>query len=185
MRETIIVTDDFYRDPLDVRGFALGQDFSVKGNYPGARTQPFLHEGILAAIQSIVKNPITYWPLNTYNGAFQFSVEGDQTWVHADHTTMWSGVIYLTPNAPSNAGTAFFRHRETGLESYPDEPFLRRRCDEDASLWDRWSVIDQIGNQFNRLALFRGTRFHCSQRHFGTCKEDGRLFQTFFFNTAY
>ncbi|MFB9244464.1 hypothetical protein IV454_04230 [Massilia antarctica] len=43
MRESIIVTDDFYQDPLGVRAFALRQNFSVKGNYPGARTQAFLN----------------------------------------------------------------------------------------------------------------------------------------------
>ncbi|AXV84033.1 DUF6445 family protein [Ralstonia solanacearum] len=185
MLETIIVADDFYRDPEDVRAFALSQDFTVKGNYPGTRTQPFLHDGISAAIQALVNAPLTYWPVDTYNGAFQFSIEHDRTWVHADHTTTWSGVLYLTPNAPSNAGTAFFRHRGTGLDIYPDDASLRRRCDDDASIWERWSITDQIANRFNRLILFRGKRFHCSQGHFGDCKENGRLFQTFFFNTAY
>ena len=58
-------------------------------------------------------------------------------------------------------------------------------CDADASHWDRWELADQIGNRFNRLILFRGQRFHASQGHFGDHKANGRLFQTFFFNTAY
>jgi hypothetical protein len=185
MLETIIISDDFYQDPADVRDFALHQEFSVRGNYPGARTVAFLHDGLRAAIQYLVKAPITYWPSDTYNGAFQLSLKQDRTWVHADHTTTWSGVIFLTPDAPLNAGTAFFRHRETNLEWYPQDPQLRRKCDEDASVWDRWTISDQVGNRFNRLALFRGQRFHCSQGHFGDCKESGRLFQTIFFNTAY
>lgn len=185
MRESLIVTDDFYRDPAEVRSFALRQDFGVKGNYPGARTRAFLHDELVAAIQFIVKLPITYWPRDTYNGAFQFSTEADQTWVHADHTTIWSGVVYLTPGAPAGAGTAFFRHRETGSEAYPDDPLQRQQCDRDASLWDRWAMTDRVGNRFNRLVLFRGIRFHSSTGHFGDSKENGRLFQTFFFNTAY
>ncbi|MDM5180397.1 hypothetical protein F2P44_14875 [Massilia sp. CCM 8695] len=185
MRESIIVTDDFYQDPLGVRAFALRQDFSVKGNYPGARTQAFLHDELAAAIQSVVGLPITYWPRDTYNGAFQFSVATDRTWVHADHTTTWSGVLYLTPNAPPSAGTAFFRHHQTGNETYPADDAQRRQCDTDAGVWDRWLVTDQIGNRFNRLILFRGQRFHCSRGHFGDTKENGRLFQTFFFNTTY
>lgn len=185
MRESVIVTDDYYQDPLGVRAFALRQEFSVKGNYPGARTAPFLHDEIFSTVQYLVKAPITYWPTDTYNGAFQFSVEHDRTWVHADHTTTWSGVVYLTPNAPAGAGTAFFQHLRTGLDTYPDDPALRLVCDEDASVWDRWAMTDQIGNRFNRLILFRGLRFHCSIGHFGSCKESGRLFQTFFFSTAY
>lgn len=185
MHDSIIVSDGFYQNPDDVRAFSLSQDFSIKGNYPGTRTQPFLHQGIFDTIQSIVKIPITYWPNDSYNGAFQFSLENDHTWVHADHTTVWSGVVYLTPNAPLQAGTAFFRHTETGLEVYPSEAALRKQCDQDASRRERWLTTDQVANKFNRLVLFRGKHFHCSQNHFGNTKETGRLFQTFFFNTAY
>lgn len=183
MHESIIITDDFYHDPADVRAFALRQNFDIKGNYPGARTCAFLHEELGVAIQSIVRIPITYWPTNTYNGAFQFTTESDRTWVHADHTTMWSGVVYLTPHAPTTAGTAFFRHKETGHSEYPVDQFERKKCDQDASEWDRWAITDQVSNRFNRLILFRGKNFHSSQGHFGKSKEDGRLFQTFFFNT--
>ncbi|GAB3628697.1 DUF6445 family protein [Pandoraea terrae] len=185
MQDSIIVTDDFYQEPMRVREFALAQDFSVKGNYPGARTGPFLQADVGAAIQAIVKRPITYWPVDTYNGAFQFSVKDDRTWVHADHTTLWSGVLYLSPNAPPGAGTAFFRHIETGIELYPDDHVQRQRCDKDASVRERWILTDQVANRFNRLVLFRGKRFHCSQGHFGHCKRTGRLFQTFFFNTDF
>ncbi len=38
MRTNVIITDDFYTNPLEVRQFALGQEFKVRGNYPGART---------------------------------------------------------------------------------------------------------------------------------------------------
>jgi hypothetical protein len=185
MLETVVVADDFYQDPADVREFALQQQFSVKGNYPGARTPPFLHDGIGAALQYLVKAPITYWPTDTYNGAFQFSLKDDKTWIHADHTTTWSGVVYLTPDAPPGAGTAFFRNVPTGLEIYPSDLELQKTCDGDASVPERWLKIDEIGNRFNRLVLFRGIRFHCSQGHFGDRLENGRLFQTFFFNTAY
>ncbi|QBC32077.1 MULTISPECIES: DUF6445 family protein [Pandoraea] len=185
MHDSIIVTDDFYRDPADVRDFALRQTFAVKGNYPGARTEAFVHDGVTSAIQDIVKSPITYWPVDTYNGAFQYSVQRDITWVHADHTTVWSGVVYLTPDAPPTAGTAFFQHIETGFDLYPDDDDQRQRCDADAAAWERWEMTDRIANRFNRLILFRGRRFHASQGHFGDCKENGRLFQTFFFNTQY
>jgi len=184
MMETIIVTEDFYTNSEEVREFALRQEFSVKGNFPGARTAPFLNDSVRNTVQRLVGVPITYWPTDTYNGAYQFSTQMDRTWIHADNTT-WSGVVYLTPHAPANAGTAFFKHLSTGAEFYPEDPEQRKRCDEDTYISDRWAVTDLIGNRFNRLILFRGRRFHCSQGHFGTCKEDARLFQTFFFNTTY
>ena len=51
----------------------------------------------------------------------------------------------------------------------------------DLTKWDR---ILTIGNVFNRLVLYRGTYYHRSDvAGFGKDKYDGRLFQTFFFDT--
>ncbi|MBB3192907.1 DUF6445 family protein [Roseateles terrae] len=185
MLETIIIADDFYADPMEVRAFALAQSFTVKGNYPGMRTASFLSFPVLSAIQQLVKIPITWWPTDNYNGAFQVSLSSDRTWVHADHTTCWSGVLYLTPDAPVSGGTAFFKHKATGLDWYPQDEETRKTCDRDGSSAEQWLRTDQVANRFNRLVLFRGGRFHCSQGHFGQSKEDGRLFQTFFFNTLH
>ena len=42
-----------------------------------------------------------------------------------------------------------------------------------------------VGNVYNRLVLYRGDMFHRSLEYFGNDKNDGRLFQTFFFNTEF
>ena len=47
----------------------------------------------------------------------------------------------------------------------------------------KWTKVDEIGNVFNRLILFNSTKYHMSMDYFGTTKEDGRLFQVFFFST--
>ena len=44
MRTNLIVVDNFYQNVDDVRKFALSQEFSVEGNYPGYRTASFLNE---------------------------------------------------------------------------------------------------------------------------------------------
>ena len=54
MRTNIIITDDFYEDPYEVRKFALSQEFKTKGNFPGARTVPFFTESVKNSIQKIV-----------------------------------------------------------------------------------------------------------------------------------
>ena len=43
-------------------------------------------------------------------------------------------------------------------------------------------MLDRIANKYNRLILFRGMRNHSSMKYFGKDKNDGRLFQTWFFN---
>jgi hypothetical protein len=50
---------------------------------------------------------------------------------------------------------------------------------------DDWEEVDRFGNIYNRLVLYRGNLYHASVDYFGTTPEDGRLFQTFFFNTEY
>ena len=39
MRVNSIIVDDFYTNPYEVREFALSQEFEVRGNYPGYRTE--------------------------------------------------------------------------------------------------------------------------------------------------
>ncbi len=47
----------------------------------------------------------------------------------------------------------------------------------------KWEKVDQVGNIFNRLILFNSNRFHMSMDYFGDSKENGRLFQVFFFSS--
>lgn len=180
---SVIIQDDFYADPFNVRAQALLLEFNVKGNYPGQRTHPFLNNDIFLAIQHLVQRPISYWTLDNYNGAFQYTTAKDKTWIHADYTTNWAGVLYLTPNAPPDAGTAFYRHKATGAYECPADPVMHGDFNKDATKYENWERTDQVANIFNRLILFNANRFHASANSFGDKKENGRLFQTFFFST--
>lgn len=191
--QTIIV-DNFYNDVDLVREFALQQDFNVNGNYPGHRTPSLTNDTVREVIQNIVRTAggkITWWDTDQYNGAFQYTTATDRSWIHADQTSNWAAVCYLTPNAPSTAGTGLFRHKETGLYRAPKNPdgsldmdFLNR-INQDSLDMTKWERIDTIANKYNRLVLYRGDIFHMSLDYFGKDKYDGRLFQTFFFNTEY
>jgi hypothetical protein len=187
MNVNLIVIDDFYSNPHGVRDFALSQEFSVTGNYPGSRTQPHIAEGVKEAIEHNMQfaGKITDWmnhdPNAAYTGAFQLATAGDRTWIHADHHNMWAGVIYLTPDAPFTGGTALYRYKETGAFRRTGE-----ECDRyEGYDYTKWDKFDVIGNKFNRLIIYRGDLFHASLDYFGDSKENGRLFQTFFFNTEH
>jgi hypothetical protein len=182
MNVNLIIVDDFYNNPYDVRNYALAQEFDVRGNYPGLRTQPYLTDDITKAIEFNMQfaGKITDFmntdPNASYSGAFQLAMASDRTWIHADHHNMWAAVCYLNPDAPHTGGTALYRHKETGQH---------RRADKDHDGYDytKWDKFDVIGNKFNRLIIYRGDLFHASLDYFGDSKETGRLFQTFFFNT--
>jgi len=191
--QTIIV-DNFYNDVDLVREFALQQDFDVNGNYPGHRTKSLTNDTVKEVIQNIIRTAggkITWWDTEQYNGAFQYTTAADRSWIHADQTSNWAGVCYLTPDAPPTAGTGLFRHKSTGLYRAPknDDGSLNmeflNEINQDSQDMTKWDRIDTIANKYNRLILYRGDIFHMSLDYFGKNKYDGRLFQTFFFNTEY
>lgn len=195
MRTNVIIVDDFYGiDPMIPRNFALSQEFSEYGNYPGQRTRTFHYNELRNCIQGIVQHAggnITQFEELEYNGAYQYTTKYDSSWIHTDHNTMWAGVCYLTPDAPLNSGTALYRHKETGLcgtARHADGSYDTETMDQiyqDSRDMSKWDIIDTVANRFNRLVLYRGDLFHSSMEYFGENKETGRLFQTFFFNTEY
>jgi hypothetical protein len=194
MAYNLIIIDDFYNNPEEVREFALAQDFDVDGNYPGHRTKSFLTDSIKEYIGEHLE-PLhgkILWPEEgheEYTGSFQFTTCEDRSWIHADGNTKWAGVIYLTPNAPVSGGTALYKHIPTGLTSKPYLPSgetneeLFSIIEDDGNDYTKWEMTDRVANIFNRLVLYRGDAFHASLDYFGKDINDGRLFQTFFFNT--
>ena len=92
--------------------------------------------------------------------------------------------MYLTPGAPVTAGTGFYRFKN-GIRTEGDASTFgcKEVTDKFSQDYTKWELVDQIGNIFNRLVLFNSKQFHASMDYFGTSKEDGRLFQVFFFTT--
>lgn len=179
----LYIIDDFYNNPEEVRNHALSKEFSVKGNYPGLRTEielsPWFY-GFKSHFEKILNRKITLWP-EEYNSTYQYTTETDKTWVHHDATT-WAAVVYLTPNAPLDSGTALYRHKETGI--FRDGPHATVSYNEQTTKEEDWEKIAEVGNMFNRAVIYNGHYYHRSVRPgFGTCKYTGRLFQTFFFDT--
>ena len=193
MRFNSLTIDDFYSNPMEVREFALKQDFEVRGNYPGMRTKSFLNDSIKKRMRDILypfAGEITWWG-GDYTGSFQYTTAADRSWIHADSTTDWAAVCYLTPDAPLSSGTGLFKHKPTGLYTAPRnedgtyDKELLAKIYKDSQDMTKWEMVDRIGNVYNRLVLYRGDIYHTSLDYFGKDIQDGRLFQVFFLNTEY
>ena len=209
----LMILDDFYPRPYELREFALKQDFNVDGNYPGHRTRSFLrdidyHVGVgphpsetkdyqstmmqkIADVIRPLEGEITWWGDEEYTGAFQYTTAKDRSWIHVDQVTQWAGVLYLTPFAPVSSGTGLFKHK---LTNWITEPYfdngeinenLKNLMYEDAHDMTKWDMQAMVGNIFNRLVLYRANQWHQSLDYFGKDINDGRLFMTFFFNTRH
>jgi predicted O-methyltransferase YrrM len=192
----LIVIDNFYNNAYETRNYVLTQEFLVRGNYPGQRTISYANNHLKDIIQKYVEpfgGKITDFPIpkedgsdaaKIYNGSFQFTTSRDRSWVHIDGFNNWAGVLYLTPNAPLSSGTSFYNFYD-GTTCKRDMEILENKEETDKYSQDmtKWKKVDQVGNVFNRLILFNSNRFHMSMDYFGDSKENGRLFQVFFFST--
>lgn len=192
---SLIVIDNFYRNPHETREYILQQPFFVTGNFPGKRTISYATEQIKQIIGDYIRpfgGEITRFHLpneensdqECYNGSFQITTSRDKSWVHTDSVDNWAGVLYLTPDSPLTAGTAFYEFKDN-TRCKRDQDILDNKKDTDNFNQDmtKWKLVDRVGNVFNRLILFDSTRFHMSMDYFGSSLEDGRLFQVFFFST--
>jgi hypothetical protein len=183
MRTNVIITDEFYSNPDSVREFALKQDFAVRGNFPGNRTDTFLTDDVKVTVQNIVRGAageVTDWhALPGLTGCFEIATSLNRSWIHTDHHNTWAGVCYLTPDAPHTGGTGLFRHRASGATMSHE---LAEYESQDMTKWD---LVDVIGNRYNRLVMYRSDLFHTSLDYFGSDLHNGRLFQLFFITTQY
>tara|TARA_B100000768_G_C11112193_1_gene303770 strand:+ start:58 stop:633 length:576 start_codon:yes stop_codon:yes gene_type:complete len=187
----LIICDDFYQNVDEVRAWALKQDFDVDGNYPGHRTKSFLNKDVAGWITKIIGAEMDTETLgdSTYCGAYQYTTASDRTWIHCDGWNEWAGVVYLTPDAPVTGGTGIFKHKSTGAYKMPrladgsrDQDLLDK-INNDGQDYTKWDLVDVVGNKYNRAVFYKGDLFHASLDYFGKDINDGRLFQTFFFNT--
>lgn len=184
----LIVIDNFYDNPLEVREFALKQSYYSDTYYPGKRTKPFATIDLKNKIESYIENVagkiIKFELYGCDNGSFQYATSIDETWIHSDNVDMnWGGMLYLTPYAPVNSGTTFYRFRENNIEDSNELKLTKTNISQYGRDYTKWEIVDVIGNKFNRLVLFNSKRYHCSSNYFGKDINDGRLFQIFFFQT--
>ena len=200
-RVRLIVVHDFYSRPFDVRRVALRRKLTQCDDITGWRTRPYHPRGIRLLIERKFNATITYWnddldDLSFANGVFFSALASgplaERVGVHADMpVNEMVLLVYLTPNAPLDSGTSFWRHRRTGLTSWPTERDAKRlgttrralgeRLERDSKVLNRWEEIDRVGNVFNRALLFQGGVLHSATRHFGCTIGQGRLYQMFHF----
>ncbi|MCH6587479.1 MAG: hypothetical protein IH805_04095, partial [Proteobacteria bacterium] len=116
MYQSLIVIDDFYPDPAEVRRTALGcayPEVSGARTFPGRNSrQKFAPQGMDQAVSQVLGARVVGDPNpDTTHGKFRITLAADTSryLVHADPTLLdWVGVIYLNPPEQCRGGTAFF-----------------------------------------------------------------------------
>lgn len=190
----LIVVDNFYEDPDLVREFTMhNMEFSHSGYHKGQRTSDrFWLNGTIEKLEKIIGRKITNWDHPNYaNGVFQYCIAQDPIVYHVDPQT-YAAMVFLTPNAPVETGTAFYKSKVTGATIFDGthDPLefekTFRGVSDDLNFYDstQYELMDEVANVYNRLVLFNAKRIHAATKYFGDSKENSRFFQLFFFDVV-
>lgn len=191
VRPQVVIVDDFLAAPDHARHRALDLAYVRKRSKGLRSTKRYNHPEFIPVFEDLLKIKIKDWH-SEVNGCYQYCVSDDPVVFHCDLQD-YAGAIYLTPDAPIEAGTRLLRSKKFGLRHEPTAADAREhgRIDPErmrAEVFPNhfdptlWETVDQIGNVYNRLALWPGKHFHAASCYFGSNINDARLFQVFFFN---
>lgn len=213
----IAVIDHLYAYPEALREFALAQTFDVKrGKYPGVRA-PLPKQPDLAALVSAVTGQTlslggdrNYLAIITYE---ESELGEKQITPHVDKpdADIVAGVVYLNRPEQCFGGTAFYRHRASGITGLRSVPEVRERmravgCDRfeafEAHIYDErkgasagwtagsnehWELIELVEMRPNRLVVYPAWVFHSAYMQAGAFGREltaRRLTQNLFFDVA-
>lgn len=194
MYQSLIIVDDFYPNPHEVRKIALGYDYpevTGKKTFPGRNsTQSHVVEGFDQVISQIVGEPVA-GPTDPafYHGCFRITLAGEKGrfGVHVDASRLhWVGVVYMNLPEQCRGGTTLYRHKALGTDHTPMTEEELRACgatsvldllERDGNDPDKWEELTVLPMRFNRLVLYRPSIWHSPAEPFGSTIEDGRLIQ--------
>ncbi len=201
MHKSLVVVEDFYADPIQVREAALAIGFP---EHRGPRTFPGRNSAEAARsadldrmVSAVVGEPLAGHGAGTsFHCHFRSTLEGEEGryLVHADPSALWwVGVCYLSLPQHCRGGTAFYRHKGLGLDRTPTRqaeidavgaPGVAELLARDGPDAEAWEELMTVPMRFNRAIFYRPWLWHSAGPGFGSTPEDGRLIQVFSFVRA-
>ncbi|OYY93024.1 MAG: hypothetical protein B7Y32_08180 [Methylophilales bacterium 16-45-7] len=197
----VTILESFYENPDAVRKFALSQKYQfrhqlpeVKYVFPGSRTKDLsvinksLFENVSKKIFSLFHNSEHDYMRYSITSSFQSvsEVYGSGV-IHTDHNTLFAAVLYLTPDAPLDAGTSLYKpNSRFDEEKYQwylrenDKRFIEGKQVMDTTYHEMFDEIVRINNVYNTLIMYEGRHYHAANQFFGKTLKDSRLAQVFF-----
>lgn len=186
-RSQISVFDDFLPNPDQVRESALRSGFGTwhpnKGDIGAAFYSGVNFWGDHASCFRALHQRIgSFIPSSMFFRITNPSME--RALIHSDREYgERTAIIYLSQASSDVSGTAFYRHRETGMTEMPPleelmrdphffEQFKRDMTDESA--WERYEFV---AARYNRCVVFDAPLIHCRipQVGYGSSESDSRM----------
>ena len=196
----LIIKDNFFKDPYEVRRIALQGNYAPgpRYTYPGYRSFTLPQNVInhlTSEVRYFTKNP----SLTMGGGAFQYITQDFISGIyHFDDEYTYTSVTFLSLDPPDNSGTevSSVGRGDRGAPPMPDEGEgwdksieVRKDFHRDPSNFinaykyrrtmkkinSKSKQVTQIPNKYNRFVVFDSPMFHRAQDFFGTSIEDSRL----------
>lgn len=193
LHKGLVVVDNFYKDPDAIRDYAINNlNFAPSDYHKGQRSlDRFELEGTKETLESILGRKIYNWHHDAYaNCRFQFCVDGDPIVYHCDNQ-MFAGIVFLSPDAPLDTGTATYQSKVTGARRYNSDEFGSDSFNKtftgfgsEINFYDgsSFDTVDRVGNVYNRLVMWDAQTIHAATRYYGDNINNSRFFQLFFFD---
>lgn len=179
--------DDFAPNALEVRNAVIANGFSSEigpdgGKYIGISQYQVPHwsKRIGELLGCTIDPKLSCFRLN-------LAGELPHSWVHSDEICAeWASVLYLNLPEQCQGGTAFWRHKKTGITrtpfnlSQPQHIWLTAEWKKK----DAWEQYGMATMKFNRFITYPTCFFHSRWpwEAFGTSPEDGRLIWVCFYD---
>ncbi len=190
------IIDDFASDPDAVRQSALASGFGSWRPHQGDLGAPAYdgvnfvgdHATLFGALYQKV-GPIL--PSGMFfritNPAMEHAL------IHSDREYGENtAIVYLSPEPPRRSGTAFYKHRETGMIDMPaladlkaDPVFFQKirqqMLDADDADWEMYEFVEA---KYNRCMVFDAPKIHCRipKVGYGRSDADSRMVWVAHFN---
>lgn len=196
------IVDGVLTDPTSARRRILNRTDWILGRphaeqtWPGRRVFDALDRDALTEVETsarrCVREPLAFGQQMggaAYNCGQSIGEHEYARLPHTDSRALcaYAGLVYLTPDAPASAGTAFYR-----LRRRDGSPGGNRVAPPHNDLVDALGVTSvpadafveelRLDNVFNRLVVYRADIVHASTAAFGTTLEDQRLSVIFFWS---
>jgi hypothetical protein len=180
--DTLVVKDDFYSNPEEIRQLALGKAYQQPPpGTPRLAVTAICSEAESKAMFDCLQAYIPNQQGNRIVGAnilFRYTLATAQKKIfcHVDGCSS-AGIVYLTEPEHCAGGTTIYRHKATGDEIYNK----KNRQLYDFHDPDQWEVIKEIDMAYNRLVFYPGQLFHAiTPVFFGDKIDNARLTQNVF-----
>ena len=200
MPTTMIIVDDFMKNPEELRATALRMTYPEhQGAFPGRNSLERLSvSGLDAEVSRLVGEPLEPISPPLSHGKCRITLATDVGTgrVHTD-PSHWSGILYLSRPQDCRGGTQFFRHIPTNSDRAPvtrqelaamgfssQEEAHREIIERDSLDESKWELTMEVPMRFNRLILLRPWLWHTAGPAFGDRLENGRLVLLMFFRSA-